>query len=109
MLQYALVVLQISRKSNKARVSYIDFKKCYEKMEKEKKNAKKIRRTVMVHISGMARQIQLKFEIGGSPPQGNLYKKISFVSVKGESSYICVKMAFSLFLYNAHLSIVRSL
>ena len=86
MLQYALVVLQISRKSNKACVSYIDFKKCYEKTEKEKKNAKKIRRTVMAHISGMAWQIQLKFEIGGSPPQGNLYKKFHLFLLRGSQA-----------------------
>ena len=62
-------MLQISGQSNKARVSYSDFKKCCEK--KEKKNTKKIRRTMKVHISGTAWRIQLKFGVGGAPPRGN--------------------------------------
>ena len=42
-------------------MSYSDFKKCYEK----KKNIKRIRQILKVHISGMAWQIELKFEITG--------------------------------------------
>jgi len=38
-------------------------------LQKEKKIAKKIRRTLKAHISGMARQIPLKFGIGGAPPK----------------------------------------
>jgi len=32
------------------------------------------RRTLKTHISGTARQIQLKFGIGGAPPRGNSRK-----------------------------------
>ena len=39
-------------------MSYSDFKRCC-----EKKNMKKIRRTLKAHISGTAWQIQLKFGI----------------------------------------------
>ena len=68
-------MLQISKQSIKACASYSNFKKCCEKRKNKKKNAKKIRWTLKVHISGTAWQIQLKFRIEGSLPWGNLHKK----------------------------------
>ena len=68
-------MLQISRQSIQARASYSDFKKCCEKKKKEKKNTKKIRRTLKAHISGKAWRIQFKFGIGGSTPRGNSHRK----------------------------------
>jgi len=44
-------------------MSYSDFKKCYEK----KKNIRKIRQILKVHISGMDWEIELKFGITGVP------------------------------------------
>ena len=64
------MVLQISRQSIEARMSYSDFKKCC-----EKKNTKKIRRSLKAHISGKAWRIQFKFGIRGATPQGNSHRK----------------------------------
>jgi len=75
-------VLQILRQSIQARVSYSDFKKCCEKKKKEKKNMKKIRRTLKAHISGKAWRIQLKFGIGGATPRGNLHRKFRVFLVR---------------------------
>ena len=72
MLYYALIVLRISRQSIKARASYSDFKKC---CRKNKKNMKKIRRTLKAHILGRAWWIQFKFGIAGAPPQRNSHGK----------------------------------
>ena len=58
-----LIVLQNSGKSIKACVSYSDFKKCCEKKKEKKKNTKKTIQTLKAHISGMTKQIQLKFKI----------------------------------------------
>ena len=63
--RYALIVVQISRQSNKARTSYSDLKGVAKRRKRRrKKNTKKIRRTLKAHISWTARWIQLKFGIG---------------------------------------------
>ena len=52
----------------------------------------------------MTWQSQLKFGIEGAHPR-EFVQKISCVSVQGVLSYRCVKMSFSSFLYNTHLSV----
>ena len=60
-------MLQISRQSIQARTSYSDFKKC---CEKKKKNTKKIRRTLQVHISGKLGGFSSNLELEVPHPEG---------------------------------------
>ena len=71
-------MLQISRQSIMACTSYSDFKKCCEKKKNKKKNTKKIRWTLKVHISGTAGRIHLKFGIECAPPRGNSHSVFLF-------------------------------
>jgi len=96
MLQYDLIVFQISTQFIKAHMSgYGNFKMCCEK----KKNTEKIRQTLKAHILGTAWWIHPKFRITGTHPKG-IYTEKMCVSILGVSSYRCMKATFSLFLQN---------
>ena len=94
MLYYALIVLQISRQSFEAFVSYSDFKKFYKKGGKNEEIKTNFEGTYFEN--GLVDSAQIWN--WRCPTPREFAQKISCVSVRGVSSYRCMKMVFSLLL-----------
>ena len=92
------MVLQISRQSIEACVSYSNFKKCCEKKKKEKKKYEENKTNSKGTYLGKGLVDSAQIWNWRCPTLRKLAQKKLCVSIQGVLNYRCIKMAFSLLL-----------